>query len=303
MRVDTHLHVYATAEQGLYETGEFPITEYGDKPAVRFSARAGTVDDALDAMRDASLDYAAMLGSFELPAYPFPPAQASHWPDDPPFAQHVDELVAYNRWLCGVGAEHPNLLPFVSANPAVMTSRQSATHLAELFDERGARGMKLHNIAIRTYPDDPGLDGAYEVCQERGVPLVVHCGPDARGKDWATPSSFVPVIERYPRLPLILAHLGGAAWRDLAEVSDQYPQIWFDLSETVHWVDATSGATRDQLVGLIERVGVERVLLGSDFPWYEPADTILHVGELGLGDDAERAILGENAARLLGLDS
>jgi predicted TIM-barrel fold metal-dependent hydrolase len=301
MRVDTHVHVYSTAEQGLFETSEYPITEYGEKPGVRFSSRAGTVQDALDAMDLAAIDYAAMLGSFELPALPFPPEQARHWPNDPPFAALADDLVDYNRWLCAVGAEQRRLLPFVTVNPAVMTSKQSARHVAELIDERGARGMKMHNIGIRTYPDDPGLEGTFEVCQERGIPIVVHCGPDARGYNWATPASFVPVMEKFPRLPLILAHLGGAAWRDLAVVADAHPQVWFDLSETVNWVGATNGATAEQLVGLIERVGVERVLMGSDFPWYEPADTAQHVEDLGLSDDAARAILGDNAARLLKL--
>jgi len=301
MRVDTHMHVYATAEQGLFEANAYPITEYGDKADVRFSARAGTVQDALDALDAASIDYAAMLGSFELPDLPFPPEQARHWPNDPPFAPLADELIAYNRWLCAVAAEQRRLLPFVTVNPAVMTSRQSARHVAELIDERGARGMKLHTIGIRTYPDDPGLVGTFEVCQERGIPIVVHCGPDARGYGWSTPQSFVSVMERFPRLPLILAHLGGAAWRDLADVAAAHPQAWFDLSETVHWLGAPNGATARQLAALVELVGVERVLMGSDFPWYEPADTAAHVDELGLSDDATRAILGENAARLLSL--
>jgi len=301
MRIDTHVHVYATAEQGLFEVGEYPITEYGEKSDVRFSTRAGTVDDALAAMAMAGIDYSAMLGSFELPELPFPPGGERHWPDDPPFAELADDLVAYNRWLCGVGEQHPSLLPFVTVNPAVLTSGQSARLVAELFDERGARGMKLHNIGIRTHPDDPGLLGVYEACQERSAPIVVHCGPDARGYGWATPASFVPVAEQYSRLPLVLAHLGGASWRELAAVADAHPQIWFDLSETVQWVGATNGATVQQLVGLIEHVGVERVLMGSDFPWYEPSDTIAAVGELGLSADAERAILGENAATLLRL--
>ena len=302
MRVDTHVHVYATAEKGRFDTSEYPITEYGEKAEVRFSSRAGTVQDALDALDAGAIDYAAALGSFELPALPHPPEQSRFWPDDPVFGAYRDELVAYNRWLCGVGAEHPRLLPFVTVNPAVMTARQSAHHVADLIDNHGARGMKLHNIAIRTYPDDPALDGTFDACQERGIPIVVHCGPDSRGYNWATPASFLPVMERYPRLPLVLAHLGGAAWREVGDIAIAHPQLWFDLSETVNWTGASRGATPAQLVSLVERVGIERVMLGSDFPWYEPADTAALVDELpGLSADAKRAILGENAARLLTL--
>jgi predicted TIM-barrel fold metal-dependent hydrolase len=302
MRVDTHMHIYATAEQGLFDTSEYPITEYGDKPDVKFSSRAGTVQDAIDALDAANIDYAAALGSFELPALPLPPESARHWPEDPAFASLTDDLMEYNRWLCQVGAENPRLLPFITVNPAVMTSRQSAMHVADLVDNRGARGMKLHTIGIRTYPDDPGLAGTFEVCQERGIPIVVHCGPDARGYNWSTPASFVHVLENYPRLPLILAHLGGASWREIGTIADDFPQAWFDLSETVHWTDAERGATPAQLTELIASVGVERVMLGSDFPWYEPADTAALVDDLpGLSADERRAILGDNAARLLNL--
>jgi predicted TIM-barrel fold metal-dependent hydrolase len=302
VRVDTHVHVYATAEQGLFDTSTYPITEYGEKEDVRFGSRAGTIQDALDALDAGGIDYAAMLGSFELPALPHPPDRARFWPDDPAFAEHHDALVDYNRWLCAVGAEHARLLPFITVNPAVMTSQQSARHVADLIDNQGARGMKLHTIGIRTYLDDPGLAGTFDVCQERSIPIVVHCGPDARGFDWATPASFVPTLKRFPRLPFVLAHLGGAAWRDIAEVAAARPQLWFDLSEIVNWTGSQHGATPAQLVSLIESVGVERVMLGSDFPWYEPADTAALVAGLpGLSADARRAILGENAARLLGI--
>ena len=37
-----------------------------------------------------------------------------------------DELIAYNRWLCDTAAPHAESVPFVTANPAVMTSRDLA---------------------------------------------------------------------------------------------------------------------------------------------------------------------------------
>nr|WP_292705283.1 amidohydrolase family protein [Microbacterium sp. SCN 71-17] len=50
------------------------------------------------------------------------------------------------------------------------------------------------------------------------------------------------------------------------------------------------------------RSGVERVVLGSDFPWYTPGATAAVVEELpGLSASEAAAIIGENAARLLRL--
>lgn len=77
----------------------------------------------------------------------------------------------------------------------------------------------------------------------------------------------------------------------------------FDLSEIVSWSGCSPGAPgREKLSALIREIGAERVLLGSDFPWYEPGDVIAAVEELpGLGEAERAAILGENAAALLGV--
>jgi hypothetical protein len=55
-------------------------------------------------------------------------------------------------------------------------------------------------------------------------------------------------------------------------------------------------------VRLIRDVGVERVMFGSDFPWYDPGEMVKAVRTLpGLSDGELAAILGENAARILRL--
>lgn len=302
MRIDTHMHLYADPAQGEYETSAYPIREYGDFDAVRFSARAGGVDDGLAALDEAGMDFAAVLGSYELPDLDFPPDDARHWPEPPPFADHGEAIREYNRWLCGLAEVSPRLLPFVTVNPAVLGGRDSARHLDELIREHGARGMKLHPIAIRTHADDPGLQPVFGVAQDASLPVVLHCGPDIRGYGWSMPRALAAILDEFPRLPLVLAHLGGAAWTETAEIASRYPAARFDLSEIVNWIGAPEAPSAQQLVELIRGIGVDRVVTGSDFPWYDPAVTVEIVESLpGLSDDDRRALLGENAARLLGI--
>lgn len=302
MRIDTHLHAYADAAEGEYDLTTYPIVEYGDKEVV-FAGVAGTIDDALDALSSARFDYAALLGSFELPDLPHPADDARHWPAQPAYAHLRDELVAYNRWLCDQGVAHPVLLPFVTANPAVMTSDESREHLSEAFGSWGARGMKLHPIAIRTYPDDPGMEGVYDALEEADAPIVFHGGPDKRGYGWSVPGAFAGLAERRPGLKVVVAHLGGASWRDTAALAAAYPQLMFDLSEVVIWSGAPLAPSPEQIVALVREIGVERVVLGSDFPWYTPGETARIVEEdlPGLSVDEQALILGDNAARLLRL--
>jgi predicted TIM-barrel fold metal-dependent hydrolase len=55
---------------------------------------------------------------------------------------------------------------------------------------------------------------------------------------------------------------------------------------------------------LIRAIGVERVMMGSDFPWYDIDHTVARIFELpGLGETEACLIVGENAASLLRIAS
>ncbi|MCC8177524.1 MAG: amidohydrolase family protein, partial [Cloacibacillus sp.] len=52
---------------------------------------------------------------------------------------------------------------------------------------------------------------------------------------------------------------------------------------------------------LIRRPGEERILFGSDYPWHLPSMEIRLINSLDIGEEEKKMILGENAAKLLGL--
>lgn len=295
------MHLYRDAAEGRQVVGEYPIVEYGEGDGVRLGDRAGTVEDALVALREGGFDHGCALNSFELPGHPMAPAGG--WPAIPSYPELAAELRAVDEWICGVGAEHPELLPFVTVNPAVQDAAEAAAHVATMADDHGARGLKLHTIALRAFPGEAALAPTFAVCEARSLPIVAHCGPDRHQAGWALPGAFAPVLERHPRLPLVLAHLGGAAWREVADLALAFPTARFDLSEIASWSGRAPGAPSPaELSALIGEIGTARVLMGSDFPWYEPGDVAAAVESLpGVGAEARAAILGGNAAALLGL--
>jgi predicted TIM-barrel fold metal-dependent hydrolase len=134
----------------------------------------------------------------------------------------------------------------------------------------------------------------YELCQEAKLPILIHTG-DYR-YDYSNPNRLLPVLKAYPHLTVIGAHLGG--WSVWAEACDRLagiPNLYVDCSSTFPFFD------KEKAKELIGRWGYDRVLFGSDYPMWDPATELDVFLSLNLGEEANRAILGENAKKLFHL--
>jgi hypothetical protein len=168
--------------------------------------------------------------------------------------------------------------------------------------ERGARGVKLHPVLQKFEPNETALQPVYQACRELGLAVLSHTGPARDGVPFAEVPAFAPMLAEFPGLTVVLAHLGGGRWRDTLAVARAFPRVAFDLCEIIEWAGAPGAPTPAELATLIREIGPERVVLGSDYPWYEPAHTAALVESLPVLSRAEKnAILGENAARILRL--
>ena len=99
---------------------------------------------------------------------------------------------------------------------------------------------------------------------------------------------------------LILAHLGGGAWRQTAAFAQAFPDVCFDCAEIIELTGAPGAPSDHELAELIQVVGADRVLMGSDFDWYDIDHTAGRVMGLPLLSTGEKeAILGSNAMRIL----
>ncbi len=137
---------------------------------------------------------------------------------------------------------------------------------------------------------------------ELGLTVLSHSGQARGSSPAADPFAFAPVMERHPDLHLLLAHLGGASWRQVIPFAAAYPAVSFDLCEIIAWTGAPGAPSADELGRLIRDIGSDRVLFGTDFPWYELERTVDQLMALPhLSDEERRGILGENAIRRMGL--
>lgn len=295
LRVDVHMHLYETKEAGEQEKATYEIWEYGRKPDVVFSRFGGDVDDALTAMGDAGYAHAVVVNLFAVDL--LDDATRAAGP-----AAHTERLIALNRWACDTAAAHPELSVFVAADPAVLGGDEGAGHLREMVEGHGARGIKIHPVAQRFMPDDRRMGPIYRTCVELGIAVLVHSGVARGGERFAEPPSFAGVLRKFPDLTLVMAHLGGASCEQTADFAEAFPRVTFDLCEIIEWAGAPKAPSREDLAGLIREVGPARVMLGSDFPWYDldrTADLVMGLPLLSV--EEKESILGANAARVLRL--
>lgn len=288
--IDAHVHTYPTAEIGLQAM-----------QGAGQSGSSGTVDELLELMRSGNIEKAVMVNMTPV-ADMRQAALARGQSEDEARTLVVERLKRRNTWTCQVAAEHPELVAFVSLDPC-MGEADAAAEVRRAVG-LGARGVKLHPAAQRYYPSDRALWGAYEEAQARGLPILSHSGAAAEGgpeSPCARPRQFAEVLEAFPRLTLVLAHLGLGCWEESAEMAGRHPNLFFDSSAAVNGTVEAPPLPDEEAVALIRRIGLDRVLFGSDWPWFHPLRDAERVDRLPLPSDEKRLILRENALRVLGL--
>jgi predicted TIM-barrel fold metal-dependent hydrolase len=283
--IDTHVHLYRTAEEGERAKSGYEIWEYGEGGGPQFADWSGDPDDAVRAMEVAGVDYVVVTNMLD---------------DTASYADPGAELVAYNEWLCGLAERDRRFVACLGVDPGCLSVPDLVSHLRAMAPRIPA-GIKLHPPVHHIDMSDESFWPVLVTCQELGLRVVSHSGPSRDGKQYGEPNAFRPILEAFPRLRLVLAHLGGAAWQQVPQLADDYPQVYFDCCEIIEWLGATRAPSQEQFVDLVRHIGSDRVMMGSDFPWYDMARTVELVRGLPLTDDERGAVLGGNAMRFFGL--
>jgi aminocarboxymuconate-semialdehyde decarboxylase len=116
------------------------------------------------------------------------------------------------------------------------------------------------------------------------------------------------VLDRHPRLRVLLAHAGGTLPALLGRIDSGFArssemQARFSRLPSSYvsqlWLD-TIAFNAPFLRALIAMHGVDRFVLGSDYPVGGPAHPVAEVTTLALSHDEQSAVLGRNAVNLFG---
>lgn len=211
---------------------------------------------------------------------------------------HRAEMAAWlNEWTAEFAAQVPECLHTATFYPEPAAAGYVRTAL-----ERGAQVFKAH-IQVGAYdPRDPLLDPVWGLLAEAGVPTVIHCGSGPAPGRFTGPGPVAEVLDRHPRLPLIVAHMGMPEYSEFLNLADRFAGV--SLDTTMAFTDFAEAdvpfpaADRRRLVD----VG-DRILFGSDFPNipYPYRHAFQALERLELGDDWLRRVCYHNAAEQFGI--
>ena len=131
-----------------------------------------------------------------------------------------------------------------------------------------------------------------ELLLERGgLPVLIHSGHPIFTLPW----SIEELAVAFPGVKVVMGHMGhgNVVYINASiDIAARNPNVYLE----------TSGMPmHTKITEAVERVGVERVLYGSDAPFHHPAVEILRVQVSGLGEaELDRVLRANSVALFLG---
>nr|WP_238401958.1 amidohydrolase family protein [Altererythrobacter sp. C41] len=226
---------------------------------------------------------------------------------------------AANDGLLEACAAHPNRFVMAAALPL---PDPSAAH-AELARISGEAALRAVQIVAQTtgYRPDHGFDEVFSLAANQRLPILLHPAAGvadlspafddyglASGMHAMVSHALVAarmiqsgLLDRVPDLELILTHLGGILPFLIDRLDSRHagptrhPPSHY-LRTRVH-LDNCGYPAGPALRLAIDTVGVERLLIGSDWPSRPIAAALNAVRGAGLSEREESAIMRDNASR------
>ena len=161
------------------------------------------------------------------------------------------------------------------------------------------KGIKIHPSWHGVPADDERFDVVWQYAREHGLVLKSHTwdisltNPIQR---YSFPALFETYLERYPQVPFIFAHSGGhpRGIREAARLGKLFENTYFDTAGDIFHARFVEY--------LVETVGAERILFGSDYAMMDPRQMMGAVLGAELSLEAKTKILRGNAARLFDIE-
>jgi uncharacterized protein len=193
---------------------------------------------------------------------------------------------AGNDMVAGAVKRYPDrFIGYAVVNPN--RPEEIEVELQRCFGQLAMRAIKLHP-AFHKYPiDGPAYRLAFDYAGRHGIAILSH--------EWGTPQFLEALAGEYPKVNFIIAHTGfwdGRGPFHFRGVLERRKNVFVDLVYSKIYYCA--------LENMVEYVGAEKILWGSDFPLHDLPYQLGRMLFSRLNDSDKQKILGENMLGILG---
>ncbi|MDO9367953.1 MAG: amidohydrolase family protein [Sphingopyxis sp.] len=216
-------------------------------------------------------------------------------------AGNPDDIRARNDALIALAKKHTEMLPIATVHPYDGAAALDELHrLAGL----GVKLLKIHPHTQKFDPADPRVLALVRRAGELGVVVVMDNANIVPGGD---SEKLFNLALQAPKTKFIFAHMGGLNFRfwnvlKMARTAEGLfgDNIYFDISATVTL--AADAPIEEEFIWTMRNVGIEHILLGSDYPQFSLKQTLDAFERLDLSAAEKAKIRGDNIAALLRTD-
>jgi predicted TIM-barrel fold metal-dependent hydrolase len=208
------------------------------------------------------------------------------------------DIRARNDAVIALARAHPEVVPVGTVHPYDAGAQDELARIAA----RGIKVLKIHPHTQRFDAADARVVALARKAGELGVVVLMDNASIVPGDN----QKLFNLAAQAPKTRFIFAHIGGLEFRfwnvlPLTRTADgfAFENVYFDLSATV--LMAADSPIEAEFVWTLRNVGIDRVLLGSDYPQMTIASNLQALEKLGLEPEELAAIQSGNARRLFGL--
>ncbi|MGN1133608.1 MAG: amidohydrolase family protein [Oscillospiraceae bacterium] len=203
-----------------------------------------------------------------------------------PVATKPEQVHHINEFVVKEVAEHSEFYGFAT----LFAGMENPMEELEYIEKKGLKGIKLHPDCQQFPMDDERLFPVYDRIQGK-LPVLFHCGD--RRLDYSNPKRLKRVLDMFPRLQVIAAHLGGWSQFDEALSVLKNEDCYLDISSCMGYM------SDEKFLYYVKSYGADRLLFGSDFPLQCPSKEAEHFMKLDLTDEEKEKIAYKNALKIL----
>jgi predicted TIM-barrel fold metal-dependent hydrolase len=214
---------------------------------------------------------------------------------DAAIAAVLDEWRALNEWAAAAVLRHPGRLTCLVGVDPLLFPHDALEQEVRARLREGATGIKIAPMYAGARPDDERFEIVWRLAAEERVYVLSACGdnPAGEAEAMALPEHFDAVLRAYPTVILQLAQFGQSASAEIASLTARYENVFTDTALRLGGPE-----TAGEIAELIRRIGVDRVLFGSNYPIVDLGQYAAALRALPLTEDELLLVGSANADRV-----